>query len=64
MGMVRPVEPNQSLKEGQNPSLRGLCERRNNRGSVPIGEAPDIMRGLTIGSGIHQEGMEKDMEGG
>ena len=37
----------QSLKEGQNPTLRGLCEGRENRGSGPIGEASDSVRGLT-----------------
>ena len=31
----------------QNPSLRGLCEGRENRGSAHIGEAPDSVRGLT-----------------
>ena len=36
-----------SLREGQNPSLRGLCEGRENRGSVTIGEAPDSVRDLT-----------------
>ena len=60
----RSVEPNQSLKDRQTPSLRVLCEGRNNRGSVPIGEASDSVRGLTIGLGIRQEGMEKDMGGG
>ena len=39
--------PNQSLKEGQNLSLRGLCEERENRGLASIGEAPDSVRGLT-----------------
>ena len=48
MGMGRSVGPNQSLKEGQNPSVRGLCEgRENRRGLVPIGEAPDSVRDLT-----------------
>ena len=56
MGTGRSVEVKQSLKEGQNPSLRGLCERRENRGfatirenrgSTPIGEAPDSVIGLT-----------------
>ena len=47
MGMGRSVGPNQSLKEGQNPSVRGLCEGRENRGLVPIGEAPDSVRDLT-----------------
>ena len=47
MGMGRSVGPNQSLKEGQNPSVRGLCEGRENRGLVPIGEAPGSVRDLT-----------------
>ena len=34
-------------KEGQNQSLRGLCEGRENRGLAPVGEAPDSVRGLT-----------------
>ena len=41
------MEPKQSLKEGQNTSPRGMCEGRENRGSVPIWEAPDSVRGLT-----------------
>ena len=45
--MGRPVGPNQSLKEGQNALIRGLCEGRANRGVVPIGEAPDSVRDLT-----------------
>ena len=49
MGTGRSVESNQSLKEGQNPSHRGLCEGRENRGLVPIGEALDSVRGLTRG---------------
>ena len=47
MGTVRSVEVKQSPKEGQNPSLRGLCEGRENRGSATIGEAPESVRGLT-----------------
>ena len=47
MGTERSVEVNQSLKEGQTPSLRELCEGRENRGSATIGEAPDNVRGLT-----------------
>ena len=31
----------------QNPSVRGLCGGRENRGLVPIGEAPDSVRDLT-----------------
>ena len=38
MGMGRSVGPHQSLKEGQSPPVRGLCEGRENRGLVPIGE--------------------------
>ena len=38
---------NQSLKEGQNPSLRGLCEERENSGLATIGEAlGNLVRGL------------------
>ena len=47
MGMGRSVGPNQSLKEGQNLPVRGLCEGRKNRGLVPIGEAPDSVRDQT-----------------
>ena len=47
MGIGRSVGPNQSLKEGQNPPVRGLCGGRENRGLVPIGEAPDSVRDLT-----------------
>ena len=49
MGMDRSVEVIQSLKEGQHWhwSLRGLCEGRENRGSAPVGEAPDSVRDLT-----------------
>ena len=43
----RSVESNQSFKERQNPSLRGLCERRRNREPSPIGQAPDSVRSLT-----------------
>ena len=37
----------QSLNEGQNPTLRGVCEGRENRVSVTLGEAPGSVRGLT-----------------
>ena len=47
MGMGRSVEVNQSLKEGQNPSLRGLCGGRENRGSAPHREAYGSVTGLT-----------------
>ena len=47
MGQGTSVDPNQSLKEGQNQSLRGLCEGRENRGAAPIREAPDSVRDLT-----------------
>ena len=60
------MEGKYSLKEGQNPSLRGLSgEGRKSRGSVPVGEAPDIVRGLTrVQCPSRVNGMEKDMEGG
>ena len=45
MGARRSVELNQSLEEGQKPSFTGLCERRGSRGSAPIREAPDSVRG-------------------
>ena len=45
---VRSGQVKQPPKEEQNPSLRaGLCEGRENRGSAPIGEAPDSVKGLT-----------------
>ena len=47
MGTVKTAEVKQSLKRGQNPSLRGVCEGRKNRGLVSIGEALDSVRGLT-----------------
>ena len=47
-GTVRSVKVKQSLKERQNPSLKGLCEARGNRGSVTTGEAPGSVRGLTM----------------
>ena len=48
IGTRRSTEVKESLKEGQNPSLtRVLYERRGNRGSVTIGEAPDSVRGVT-----------------
>ena len=34
-------------QEMQNPSLRGLCKRRENIGSGTIGELPESVRGLT-----------------
>ena len=42
-------------QKGSTLSLRELCDRRENRGSAPIREAFDSVRGLTIGSSIHQE---------
>ena len=48
MGTRRSVQLKQSLQEGRNPSLRGLCEGRENRGSATIGEAPESVRGLTM----------------
>ena len=42
----RSVVVKQSLKEGQNPSLRGLWEGRENGGSAFIWEAPGSVRGL------------------
>ena len=48
MGRGRSVDVKQSFKEGQTLSLRGLCEGRENRGSVPIGEASDSARGRTM----------------
>ena len=47
MGTGSTVEVTQSLKEWQNLSLTGQCEGRENRGSAPIGEAPDSMKHLT-----------------
>ena len=47
MGTGRSVEPNQTLKEGENLSLRGLCEGRKNREAVPSGEAHHSVKGLT-----------------
>ena len=48
MGTGRSVEANhQSLNEGQNLSLRELCQGRENRGSAPIGEVSDSVRGPT-----------------
>jgi len=47
MGTGRSVEVKQSLREGQKPSLRRLCEGRENRGSATTGEAPVSVRGLT-----------------
>ena len=41
------VELKHSLKEWQNPSLRGLCEGRENRRLEPIGTAPISVRGLS-----------------
>ena len=46
MGTGRVIGGNQFLKERQNPSLRGMCTGRENRGSSSIGEAPDSVRGL------------------
>ena len=40
IGTVRSVEMKQSLKEGQHLTLRRVCEGRENRVLVPIGEAP------------------------
>ena len=47
MSTARSVEVNQSFTKGQHPSLRGLCEGMENRGSAPVGEAPDSVRDLT-----------------
>ena len=48
MGTRRSVEVNQSLKEGQKPSLGEVCEEgEKNRGLATIGEAPESIRGLT-----------------
>ena len=47
MGTGRLVELKQFLEEGQNSTLRGVCEGRENRVSTSIGEAPDSVRGLT-----------------
>ena len=47
MGRGRSVEVNQSLKGDQNPSLRGLCEGRENERWAPFGEAPDSVKDLT-----------------
>ena len=41
------MEVNQSLEESQILSFRGLCEGRENRGSAPIGEESDSVRGMT-----------------
>ena len=46
MGTGRPLKMKQTLKEGQNPSLRVMCEVRENRGLVTIGEASDTVRGM------------------
>ena len=35
------LEVNQSLKEEQKPPFRGVCEGRENGGSVTIGEVPE-----------------------
>ena len=57
MGTARSVEVKQSLHEGQNPSLRGLCEGRENRGSTTTGEAPGSLRGLTRVQYPYMEGV-------
>ena len=48
MGTGRSVEVKRSLKEGQFPTLRGVCGERENRGSATIGEALDSIKGLTV----------------
>ena len=47
MSTGRSVEVKQSLQEGQNLTLGGLSEGKENRGSVTTGEALDSVRGLT-----------------
>ena len=47
MGMERPVEVKRSLNKGPKLSHRKLCEGREDRGSVTIGEPSDSVRGLT-----------------
>ena len=47
MGTRRSGEVKESLNDRQTPPIRGLCEGRENRGSVSIEEAPDSVRGVT-----------------
>ena len=59
----RSVEVKQSPKEEQKPSLRGLCEGRENRRLAPSDKAPDSVRGLARAQKLVQAN-EKDMDGG
>ena len=44
---ARSVRVKWSVKGGAKWAFRGVCEGVKNRGLVPLGEAPDSMRGLT-----------------